>query len=293
MGNWQHDRSMAYARLDERAFRRIEKFTDKKDEWTEWRAQVIEAVRECDKTFADDLVKFEKKEAPIVDTDLSVCQQQLSATLQSRLINLTGKEAFAIVRAAQGQGVEAWRQLSMRFDPQTDARFALLLIAVVSYKIGAKQDVQSGLVKWETLLLSLERDRNEKLSPTIRRALLLNIWPNLIQPRLLEHLDRLLDYKQVREKIVSSSSPREIRMLWTVASSTAAFSPFSRTTRRKWRRATPKKKMRCTLRRWQTSYAAGATRRVILSVAAKWLRPVGEGFHSGPASFPVTAVRLR
>ena len=91
----------------------------------------------------------------------------------------------------------------MRFDPQTDARFALLLISVVSYKIGAKQDVQSGLVKWETLLLSLERDHNEKLSPKIRRALLLNILPNVLQPRLLEHLDRLLDYKQVREKIVS------------------------------------------------------------------------------------------
>ena len=90
-GNWQYDRSMSNVRLDERAFRRIEKFTDKKDEWTEWRAQVVEAVRECGKTFADDVVKFEKKEAPIVDADLSVCQQQPSATLQSRLINLIGK----------------------------------------------------------------------------------------------------------------------------------------------------------------------------------------------------------
>ena len=194
---------MGNVRLDERAFRRIDKFTDKKDEWTEWRAQVIEAVRECDKTFADDLVKFEKKETPGTYIDLTVVQQQLSATLQSRLVNLTGREAFAIVRAAEGQGVEAWRQLGMRFDPQTDARFALLLIAVASFKIGAKQDVQSGLVKWETMLLSLERDHNEKLSPKIRRALLLNILPHALQSRLLEHLDRLLDYKQVREKIVS------------------------------------------------------------------------------------------
>jgi len=79
---------------------------------------------------------FEKQEEPITDTQLSMVQQQLSATLQSRLISVTGKEAFAIVRAAEGQGVEAWRQLCMRFDPQTDARFALLLIALVTYKIG-------------------------------------------------------------------------------------------------------------------------------------------------------------
>ena len=100
---------MGNVRLDERAFRRIEKFTDKKDEWKEWRAQVINAVRECDKTFADNLLVFEKQEEPITDTQLSMTQQQLSATLQSRLISVTGKEAFAIVRAAEGQGVEAWR----------------------------------------------------------------------------------------------------------------------------------------------------------------------------------------
>ena len=48
-GNWQEDRSTANVRLDERASRRIEKFTDKKDEWTEWRDQVLNVVRECDK----------------------------------------------------------------------------------------------------------------------------------------------------------------------------------------------------------------------------------------------------
>ena len=194
---------MANVRLDERAFRRVEKFTDKREELTEWRAQVLNAVRECDKTFADNLLEFEKKEEPITDLNFTSVQQQLSATLGSRLIGLTGKEAFAIVRSTEGQGVEAWRQLGMRFDPQTDARFALLIIALVTYKIGAKQDVQSGLIKWEAMLLSLERDHSEKLSANIRRALLLNILPSAFQARILEHLDRLTDYAQVREKVVS------------------------------------------------------------------------------------------
>ena len=64
------------------------------------------------------------------------------------------------------------------------------------------EDVQSELVSWETMLLSLERDHAEQLSPTIRRALLLNILPSALQPRILEHLDRLVDYAQVREKAV-------------------------------------------------------------------------------------------
>ena len=194
---------LANVRLDERSFRRLDKFTNSKSEWREWRMHFLTAVRECDKSFGDSLVKHEKSEVVIKDTALTPTEQQLSATLQARLISLTAKEAFAIVTAAEGQGIEAWRQLTKRYDPQTDARFALLLISLVSFKIGKTQDVQSELVRWEQMLLSLEKDHSEALSRKIRRALLLNILPTGLQSRLLEHLDRLVDYGQVREKVVS------------------------------------------------------------------------------------------
>ena len=42
-----------------------------------------------------------------------------------------------------------------------------------------------------------------KVEPKLRRPLLLNILPTAMQPRLLEHLDRLVGYAQVREKVVS------------------------------------------------------------------------------------------
>ena len=106
-----------------------------------WRTPLLTATRECDKGFADPLIVYEKAEDPIEDDVLTPTQQQLSATLQARLISLTAKEAFAIVIAARGQGIEAWRQLSNRFDPQNDTRFALLLISRVSFKIGTGQDV--------------------------------------------------------------------------------------------------------------------------------------------------------
>ena len=78
----------------------MEKFTDKQDEWKEWRQQLLTAFRECDKTFADSMITFEKKEEEIVDNDLDPVQQRPSATLQARLVSLTGKEAFNIVMAA-------------------------------------------------------------------------------------------------------------------------------------------------------------------------------------------------
>ena len=58
---------------------------------------------------------YEKAEDPTKDDMRTRTQQQLSATLQARLFSLTAKEVFAIVNATEGQGIEAWRQLSKRF----------------------------------------------------------------------------------------------------------------------------------------------------------------------------------
>ena len=194
---------LANVRLDERAFRRIDRFSNKREDWREWRTHLLTAVRECDKSFADQLVAYEKSEAVIEDTALNPTLQQLSATLQARLIALTSKEAFSIVTACEGQGIEAWRQLVKRYDPQTDARFANLVNDLIGFRITKGQDVQTEMVKWEAMLLSMDRDHGEKFSPKMRRCLLLSIVPKALRDRLLEHLDRLVDYAQLREKIVS------------------------------------------------------------------------------------------
>ena len=38
---------MAIVRFEGRTFRRLEKFTNKKDEWEEWRTHLLTAIREC------------------------------------------------------------------------------------------------------------------------------------------------------------------------------------------------------------------------------------------------------
>ena len=72
----------------------------------------------------------------------------------------------------------------------------------VNFKIKGK-DIQSGLVQWEQLILSLEQDHEEKLSPKLRRAFLMNVLPSWMQGKVMEHLDRLKTYAEVRGKVVS------------------------------------------------------------------------------------------
>ena len=105
--------------------------------------------------------------------------------------------------STQGNGCEAWRLPTRRYDPLTDAKCASLVIGVVGYKIGPNHDIQAGLVQWGSLLLTFERDHKVAFSSKMRRAFLINIMPKAIQGKLFEHLDRMTTYALVREKAVS------------------------------------------------------------------------------------------
>ena len=111
--------------------------------------------------------------------------------LYHRLITATSGTAFQIVEnVALHNGVEAWRLLNFQFDPKTDARLTTLVLTTIGYKIKGK-DIQAGLVLWEAQMLALERDHQETLSSKIKRAVLMDVLPTSVQPRVMEHLDRL------------------------------------------------------------------------------------------------------
>ena len=66
---------LANLRSDERAFRRIDRFSNKREEWREWRTHLLIAVRECDKSFADSIVTYEKSDVVIEDKILTPTMQ--------------------------------------------------------------------------------------------------------------------------------------------------------------------------------------------------------------------------
>ena len=127
------------------------------------------------------------------EANLNPTQQQLSAVLHSRLTGLmkAGTEAFKIVASTEGNGLEAWRKLNRRFEPQTDQHLAA---RVASYKIKPGADPESGVLTWETMLRQLYKDTNQELPPIWERAPLIAILPPKLQLQIFEHLDRLKDY---------------------------------------------------------------------------------------------------
>ena len=98
---------LANAKLDDRNFKRIEKFSNKRDAWKEWKLHFMSCVRECDTSFGDYLWGIEKRQDEICILTLDPTQTQLAAALYSRLISVTSGEAFRMVEMTKGNGVEA------------------------------------------------------------------------------------------------------------------------------------------------------------------------------------------
>ena len=194
----------ANVRLDEKYFRNLKQFDNKKANWKEWRRHFLNAVRECDVGWADMVESLEKLDEPI-DALLSYTptQNQLSTNLYNRLIALTTGVAFQIVESVvDHNGGEAFRLLAHQFDPKTDARLTSLVLGIIGHKIKGK-DVAAGIVLWENQMMQLERDHNEVFSEKIKRAFLMNVLPSNLQSKLMEHLDRFKTYKEVRDKVTS------------------------------------------------------------------------------------------
>ena len=145
-----------------------------------------------------------KGDKPILMVDLNPTHAQLSAVLFNRLQAVTTSTANTMVLSADGNGCEAWRLLNHYYNPQTDQRLTKSIMDVINFKITGKE-IQGGIIEWEQLVSSLTKDHAIKLDPKLLRAFLMNILPKWMYGKVLEHLDRLPTYAEVREKVISLS----------------------------------------------------------------------------------------
>ena len=212
----------ANVKLDAKNFSRIERFSNKREDWRQWRKYFMAAVRESDVDFANFLENVEKRKSEETTEGeepatvfLNPTQSQLAAVLHSRLESVTSGEAAGIVELSGGNGVEAWRLLDKRFDPHTDGRMVDLIKRIFVFRVSDKpENVQADIVAWEQMVADLSRDHQETFSPNIKRAFLSAILPSWLAMKITEHMDRLKTYEKVKEKVISicETSPGRSRV---------------------------------------------------------------------------------
>ena len=101
-------------------------------------------------------------------------------------------------------GFEVWRLLNRRFCPNTPMRGLQLMMRVMAPgKIGKGNDIQMAINRWEANVSALERDYSEKVSDRMKIGIIIKMVPDDLQDAILQHADRLKEYRLVKEKVIA------------------------------------------------------------------------------------------
>ena len=177
------------------------------DHWKEWSLKFRAKIKELNMTLFNDLTWAEASEDEITITDVA---QKLGAdgVRRAALIYNRVDPAFG-QRCAHYSSVGARRKWIrslentgaplQRIDPMRELQ--LMLRVMVLGKITKGQDFQTHVSKWEGWLNKLERDYKEKASDMAKIGILISMAPDDLQDTILQHADRLKEYKLVKYKM--------------------------------------------------------------------------------------------
>ena len=129
----------------------------------------------------------------------------LDSALFNQIAMLMRGESMQIIHNSNFSGTEeAWRHFTKRYSPTTPVRGLQLTISVVSpRKITKGNKVREMIERWETKVLALERDFNEKLSDKMKAGVLLNMMPGDLENSFIQQADKPENFKMTKERVVS------------------------------------------------------------------------------------------
>ena len=142
--------------LDERHFRRMDKFEGVESKWKEWAFQLKTQVGAISRPTRELLDNIQNKgNDPDWDNiffehnDDEV--KKMGAELYNLMASLMGGEALPLVRGVAGSnGWEAWHKVAMRFDPKTPARALKLMMMIMQPKrVKDIMEIQQAVEEWE------------------------------------------------------------------------------------------------------------------------------------------------
>ena len=196
--------------LQERRFRDLGNFSGSEEEWKEFGLKFCAVVKETEPELFKAMRWAEAEENDITEDSIQGNWDKeqairMTTMLYNRLIHHLKGAALTIHQGVVGEnGLEVWRRLSRRYNPMTPMRgMQIMLKVMLPPKIGKNQDVHTQVNKWESLINILERDYQEKVSDMMKVGLLIHMMPDDLQDTILQHADRLREYRPVKEKAVN------------------------------------------------------------------------------------------
>ena len=210
-----------YRKLQEKDFRRVEKFAGGEDAWRAWEFDFKVALRATDKKVAEALEEIETPREPplgpitaeIIHADDPTYWAGLierSKELCDVLCMLITGDAKAIIREVHGgDGFAAWQSLLKAYSRKTLARSLRKYREVMNPQpVKDVTEILGFLAKWENKMKELERTENIKIPEMIKMAALTELCTEEIRDMIYQNVDSGATFEVIKEKVVSWVSNR-------------------------------------------------------------------------------------
>ena len=201
--------------LDERYFRRVEKFDGKEGTWKEWSFQFKTQVGAASKMARDRLDEIQKAgDEPDWDSlfidDKQEVVDKLGSELYSVLTSLISGEALMMVRGVpHGDGWKAWSKLFNRYNPKTPARALMAMMAVMSpKKVKDVRELSQAVEEWEIKVKSLKLEHDVDINDQIKVALLTSMVPGDLQDYIFQWTDAKATFENTKDRVMSLARNR-------------------------------------------------------------------------------------
>ena len=195
--------------LRDRLCREVGSFKGEEAEWQDWSLKFRAVVKEANLEIFDCLKWAEAENDPIdeelIEEEKGEQAKKFSTTVYNRLVHHLHGPALVIHQMVKDEnGFEVWRLLNKRFCPNTPMRGLQLMMRVMAPgKIVKGNDIQMYINRWEANVSALERDYNEKVSDRMKIGIIIKMVPDDLQDAILQHADRLKEYRLVKEKVIA------------------------------------------------------------------------------------------
>ena len=132
--------------------------------------------------------------------------EEIDRGMYALLAQTTDGEAMDIVRnTIPRSGLEVWRKLNKRYDPQTVGRKRALLSRILNPGVSKLSELSAAIEQWEARVrVYTSRAGAERSIPDdVRTGILIEMTPDVLKQHLYLNQNRLDDYDKVRSEIAT------------------------------------------------------------------------------------------
>ena len=195
--------------VDTRNLGRPESFDGQDAKWRDWSIVFKSYAGLVNPFLADAMQRAERSEGTVWNEQIDQRPvQEASRDLYHLLLHLTkGVALDRVINSGEGQGLEAWRSLTQRFDPKLRSRAAGLLLEFLKWDFSG--DLPNALESYERPLTVYQNSAGETLSDSLRIGVVLNrVTDGELASHLIMNAERLTTWSLFRTEVINIARAR-------------------------------------------------------------------------------------